>query len=63
MFQHVIDVDRVDLVDYGTGSDAYKAEWMEDVRPRYRLELFWPNHPANWPHIALRTFRDYRAQK
>ena len=55
MFQHVIDVDRVDLVDYGTGSDGYKAEWMEAVRPRYRLELFWPNHPANWPHIAIRT--------
>jgi hypothetical protein len=63
MFQHVIDIDHVDLVDYGTGSDAYKAEWMEAVRPRYRLELFWPNHPANWPHIALRQLRAYRAGK
>jgi hypothetical protein len=63
MFQHVIDIDHVELVDYGTGSDAYKAEWMEAVRPRYRLELFWPNHPANWPHIALRQYRAYRAQK
>jgi CelD/BcsL family acetyltransferase involved in cellulose biosynthesis len=63
LFQHVIDIDHVDLIDFGTGSDAYKTEWMEAVRPRYRLELFWPNHPANWPHIALRQFRDYRAQK
>jgi Acetyltransferase (GNAT) domain len=63
MFQHVIDVDHVDLVDYGTGSDAYKAEWMEAVRPRYRLELFWPNHPANWPHIAKRMVRAYRSEK
>jgi Acetyltransferase (GNAT) domain len=54
LFQYVIDVDRVDLIDFGTGDDGYKAEWMESVRPRYRLELFWPNHPANWPYIAKR---------
>ena len=63
LFQHVIDVDHVDLIDFGTGNDAYKAEWMEKVRPRYRLELFWPNHPANWPYIAIRRLRDYRASK
>ena len=63
LFQHVIDVDHVDLIDFGTGNDAYKTEWMEAVRPRYRLELFWPNHPANWPHIAIRHLRAYRAAK
>jgi Acetyltransferase (GNAT) domain len=63
MFQHALDVDRVDLVDYGTGSDAYKAEWMDAERPRFRLELFWPNHPANWPHIVIRTLRAYRAKQ
>jgi Acetyltransferase (GNAT) domain len=63
LFQHVIDVDHVETIDFGTGNDAYKTEWMEAVRPRYRLELFWPNNPANWPHIALRTFRAYRAGK
>jgi Acetyltransferase (GNAT) domain len=61
MFQYVIDVDRVDLVDFGTGNDGYKAEWMESVRPRYRLELFWPNHPANWPYIAMRKAKLWRA--
>jgi hypothetical protein len=63
MFQHALDVDRVDLVDYGTGSDAYKAEWMDAERLRFRLELFWPNHPANWPHIVIRTLRAYRAKQ
>ncbi len=63
LFQHVIDIDHVDVIDFGTGNDAYKAEWMEAVRPRYRLELFWPNHPANWPHIAIRHLRAYRASK
>jgi hypothetical protein len=54
LFQYVIDVDRVDIIDFGTGNDGYKAEWMEIVRPRYRLELFWPNHPGNWPYIVKR---------
>ncbi len=63
LFQHVIDIDRATLIDFGTGNDAYKAEWMEEVRVRYTLNIFWPNHPANWPHIALRKFRDYRAGK
>ena len=51
MFQHVIDVDRVKIVDFGTGNDSYKREWMEDVRSRYRLEMFWPNNPLSWPSI------------
>ena len=63
LFQHVIDIDRVTLLDFGTGNDAYKAEWMEEVRERFRLEIFWPNHPANWPHIAIRKWRAYRARK
>ena len=32
MFAHVIDVDRVDLVDFGTGDDPYKRDWMDAVR-------------------------------
>lgn len=61
LFQHVIDVDQARLIDFGTGNDAYKSEWMEEVRTRYRIECFRPNHPLNWPHIALRKWRAYRA--
>lgn len=57
LFQHVIDVDHVDEIDFGTGSDPYKREWMEEMRPRYALEFFWPNHVANWPHIAKRRLQ------
>lgn len=52
LFSRVIDTDRVDLVDFGTGKDAYKRDWMEDVRPRYRLELIWPRSPKAWPYMA-----------
>ncbi|TCM22321.1 acetyltransferase (GNAT) family protein [Novosphingobium sp. PhB165] len=52
LFRHVIDVDKVDLVDFGTGDDPYKRDWMEIVRPRYRLEMYRPLDPRNWPNIA-----------
>lgn len=52
LFAHVIDTDHVDLVDFGTGSDPYKRDWMEDVRPRYRLEMLWPKAPLAWPYLA-----------
>ena len=60
LFQHVIDIDKVDEIDFGTGSDGYKRDWMEQVRPRYRLDLFWPNHIANWPLIARVHLRQMR---
>ncbi|MEM8919531.1 MAG: GNAT family N-acetyltransferase [Pseudomonadota bacterium] len=48
IFQHVIDIDHVDLVDFGTGNDPYKRDWMDSVRTRYRLEMYWPNNPVSW---------------
>ncbi len=55
MFQHAIDVDRVNLIDFGTGNDPYKREWMEDVRTRYRLDMYWPNNPLSWLSILRYT--------
>ena len=52
LFRHVIDMDRVNLVDFGTGDDPYKRDWMEIVRPRYRLDMFRPWSPLNWPHFG-----------
>ena len=57
LFRHVIDVDRVSLIDFGTGSDAYKRDWMEEVRPRYRITcLDWRN-PRAWGAIARQVVR------
>lgn len=57
LFEHVIDRDGVSLVDFGTGDDGYKRDWMEEVRPRYRLEMFRPGWPGNWPAIAKAYLR------
>ena len=57
LFEHVIDVDRVECVDFGTGDDPYKRDWMEVVRPRYRLTCWRPYDPRNWPAIGKALLR------
>ena len=57
LFKEVIDHDRVELVDFGTGNDPYKRDWMEQVRPRYQLEMYRPGWPGNWPRIARSALR------
>jgi hypothetical protein len=59
MFRHAIDVDRVSLIDYGTGDDSYKADWMSERQPLLALELANPRQPtglaacARWRAAAL----------
>ncbi len=55
LFRHVIDVDRVDLVDFGTGDDPYKRDWMEQIRPRWQLEMLRAEAPANWSILIRRA--------
>ncbi len=57
LFAHVIDADRVDLVDFGTGDQTYKADWMEEVRPRYRIDCLDPLAWRAWPPLAKRLLR------
>ena len=57
LFERVIDLDTVNLVDFGTGDDGYKRDWMEQVRPRYRLDCYRPGNPRNWLAIARQTLR------
>lgn len=57
LFEEVIDRDRVTLVDFGTGNDPYKRDWMERERPRYRLDMVRPSWPGNWPIIARHALR------
>ena len=52
LFEHVIDRDKVTLIDFGTGDDSYKRDWMESVRSRTSLDLIDPARPRNWPVIA-----------
>jgi CelD/BcsL family acetyltransferase involved in cellulose biosynthesis len=40
MFRHVIDEDRVDIIDFGTGNDSYKADWMTGSAPLITIRAF-----------------------
>lgn len=40
MFRHVITHDAPALIDFGTGDDGYKADWMDEKRPLTRLDLY-----------------------
>lgn len=37
LMEHVIDVDRVEEIDFLTGNDAYKQDWMSERRERWGL--------------------------
>ena len=57
LFRHVIDIDQVSLIDFGTGNDGYKRDWMELVRPRYRLDMYRRSAPQNWAVFARSGIR------
>lgn len=42
MFRHVLDRDRVRVIDYGTGDEPYKADWMSERRMLWRLTAHNP---------------------
>nr|WP_283773481.1 GNAT family N-acetyltransferase [Altererythrobacter sp. KTW20L] len=57
LMEQVIDRDHVAEVDFGTGNDGYKADWMEATRPRFRLTCLRPGNPRNWPALAKQALR------
>lgn len=57
LFEHVIDIDHAAEVDFGTGDTPYKRDWMQGMRPRYRIDLFDPRSPRAWPHLVRNRLR------
>jgi hypothetical protein len=45
MFRSVLDEDRVNRIDYGTGDEPYKQDWMDERAILWRLEAFNPRSP------------------
>jgi hypothetical protein len=43
LFRHVIDIDHVRKIDFGTGNDKYKADWMDESHPLDTIRLFKTN--------------------
>ena len=55
LFRHVIEVDGVKRIDFGTGNDGYKRDWMNRHDPLWRIEAFNPSRVAAWGP-ALKAF-------
>jgi hypothetical protein len=53
LMQHTMDVDRVQEVDYLSGDDAYKADWMALRRERVGVVGFDKFRPRAWAPAAL----------
>ncbi|MEO1731389.1 MAG: GNAT family N-acetyltransferase [Pseudomonadota bacterium] len=52
LFAHAIDTDKVSLIDFGTGDESYKRDWMEDTRPRYQIDCLDMRQPSAWLDLA-----------
>lgn len=48
MFAQAIDGDGVAMIDYGTGDNPYKTDWMEERVPLHRIDAFNPRHASSW---------------
>ncbi|PKB25602.1 CelD/BcsL family acetyltransferase involved in cellulose biosynthesis [Novosphingobium kunmingense] len=57
LLEEVIDRDKVAEVDFGTGNDPFKRDWMNMQRPLFRLDIVRPLRPGNWPIIARHALR------
>ncbi len=59
LFERAFDVDRVSRIDFGTGDDGYKRDWMEESAPLMTVRAWDPRQPKAWPgltkHLAKRV--------
>ena len=55
LFRIAMDEDRVEEIDYGVGSEAYKKDWMSSVRQICGVRAFNMRTPAGLLHNAVDT--------
>lgn len=60
LMRHVMDVDRVREVDFLSGDDAYKADWMDCRRERIALLAFDRRHWRGWLAAARHQLGKWR---
>ncbi|MEM8723937.1 MAG: GNAT family N-acetyltransferase [Pseudomonadota bacterium] len=63
LFEHVIDRDKVSLVDFGTGDQAYKSDWMDSVRPRYRIDCLDMRQMRAWIDLIKLAYHRLRSDE
>lgn len=66
LMEHVIEKDQVEEIDFLTGNDAYKHDWMSERRKRWTVSLYKqdsdkPNKPGKMIDHILNPLRKLRS--
>ena len=62
LFAHAFNHDRVARIDFGTGDDGYKRDWMEESAPLVTIYAWNLEHAAAWPSFARAMLSHLRAK-
>ena len=57
LMEYVIDIDKVDEIDFLTGNDAYKQDWMSERRQRWLLSCTRKSKPASKFDLFLKPLK------
>lgn len=57
LVEHVLDVDHVECVDFLSGDDEYKQQWMSHRRERVAVEIINGRKPAGLAILLVRKLR------
>ena len=57
LMEYVIDVDKVEEIDFLTGNDAYKQDWMSDRRERFALICVRNTRPVSMYKQFIESLR------
>ncbi len=58
LMKHVIETDKVEEIDFLTGNDAYKQDWMSERRSRYALSFFKPRRPKGFAERIIAPLKN-----
>lgn len=57
LMAYVIDVEQVEEIDFLTGNDAYKQDWMSDRRERFALSCVKKVKPTGWVERFIKALK------
>lgn len=58
LMEHVIDIDGVDEIDFLTGNDAYKQDWMSERRERFLLSCIKNVKPKSTFELFVESLKN-----
>ena len=61
LMEHVIDTDKVEEIDFLTGNDAYKQDWMSERRKRWGMYCAKPRMPGGKADRFVDLFKRFMA--